>query len=184
VVMSSVMRRPVLVLNGSFEPLRITSAQRALTMVCKGTALVEVPTDIQAHKGIFVPSVIRLRTYRHVPIRLQVVSRRNIFMRDGERCMYCGERFRPQELTLDHVIPKSRGGASSWDNMVACCAKDNHRKADRTPEEAGMMLIHRPLPQNIHTPRFLLRAIAIETVEWSKYLWTDSDGDRRYVTVN
>jgi 5-methylcytosine-specific restriction endonuclease McrA len=148
-------------------------------MVCKGVALVEVPTDIQAHKGIYIPSVIRLRTYRHVPIRLQVVSRKNIFMRDGGRCMYCGERFRPQELTLDHIIPKSRGGANSWDNLVACCAKDNHKKGDRLPEEAGMKLIHKPLPQTIHTPRFLLRSMGLEINSWSRFLWDDSRGETK-----
>jgi hypothetical protein len=95
-------------------------------------------------------------------------------------CMYCGERFKPQELTLDHVIPKSRGGSSGWDNLVACCKKDNHRKGDRLLEEAGMQLIHKPLPQSVHTPRFLLRSLGLEVSSWSKYLWADSEGDKRY----
>jgi 5-methylcytosine-specific restriction endonuclease McrA len=149
-------------------------------MICKGVALVEVPTDIQAHKGIYVPSVIRLRTYRRVPIRLQVVSRKNILLRDGERCMYCGQKAKSGDLTLDHIIPRSRGGSSGWDNLVACCKTDNHRKGDRTPEEAGMKLIHRPLPQTIHTPRFILRSMGLEINEWGRYLYNDSDGDKRY----
>ena len=176
----SLMRKPTLMLNASYEPLRVVTARKALTLITKGVALVEVPTSTMVYPGIYLPSVIRLRTYRHVPIRLQVTSRRNIFMRDGERCMYCGERFRPQELTLDHVIPKSRGGKSDWGNLVACCARDNRRKGNMTPEEAGMHLIHRPLPQNIHTPRFLLRSIGMEIDEqWSKYLWADSEGEKR-----
>jgi hypothetical protein len=177
----NLIRRPVLQLNASYEALRIVSMKKALTLVSKGVAVVEVSTDILVHRGlgIYAPSVIRLRTYRHVPIRMQVVSRRNIFMRDGERCMYCGVRFRPQELTLDHIVPRSRGGKNSWDNLVACCQKDNHRKGDRLPEEAGMKLIHKPLPQSIHTPRFLLRSMALECNEWSRYLWADSEGEKR-----
>ena len=177
----NLMRRPVLQLNASYEAVRIVPARRALTLITKGVALVEVPTDIQVHRGIYLPSVIRLRTYRHIPIRMQVVSRKNIFLRDGERCLYCGERFKTSELTLDHVLPKSRGGDGSWSNLVSCCQRDNHRKGDRTPEEAGMKLIHRPLPQNIHTPRFLLRSMGMDIDEsWSKFLWVNSEGDKRY----
>lgn len=175
----NVMRRPVLQLNASYEPLRVIPARKALTLITKGKALVEVSTDKEIYPGVFLPSVIRLRVYKNVPIRMQVVSRRNIFMRDGERCMYCGLKFRPQELTLDHVIPRSRGGKNSWDNLVACCAKDNHKKGDRLPEEAGMQLIHKPLPQSIHTPRFLLRSMCLEINEWSPYLWSDSKGEQK-----
>jgi 5-methylcytosine-specific restriction endonuclease McrA len=174
------IRRAVLQLNASYEPLRIVTGRKALTLITKGVAVVEVPTSIQVHPGIYLPSVIRLRNYRHVPIRLQVVSRKNIFLRDGNRCQYCGRRFQSADLTLDHILPKSRGGRNDWANLVACCRPDNHRKGDRTPEEAGMMLIRRPLPQTIHTPRFLLRSLGTEVDEWVKYLWHDSDGDRRY----
>ena len=176
----NLMRKPVLQLNASYEALRIVSAKKALTLVTKGVALVEVPTNIQVHTGIYLPSVIRLRTYRHVPIRMQVTSRKNIFLRDGERCMYCGEKFKTSDLTLDHVIPKSRGGPQTWSNLVSCCKRDNHRKGDRTPEEAGMKLIHKPLPQTVHTPRFLLRSMGMEIDEqWSKFLWVDSTGEQK-----
>jgi 5-methylcytosine-specific restriction endonuclease McrA len=178
------IRRAVLQLNASYEPLRIISAKKALTLITKGVALVEVPTSIQVHQGIFLPSVIRLRNYRHVPIRLQVVSRRNIILRDGSRCQYCGDRFESSELTLDHVIPRSRGGRNEWSNLVAACKKDNHRKADRTPEEAGMKLLRRPLPQTIHTPRFLLRSLGLEVNEWGPYLYQDSEGDKRFSFAN
>ena len=177
----NLMRRPVLQLNASYEPLRVIPARRALTLITKGKAVVEVPTSTEIYPGIFLPSVIKLRVYKHVPIRMQVVSRKNIFMRDGERCMYCGQKFRPQELTLDHIIPRSRGGKNSWDNLVACCAKDNHKKGDRTPEEAGMHLIHKPLPQSIHTPRALLRSMGLEVIEWGRYLYADSEGEQRLV---
>ena len=174
----NLMRKPVLQLNASYEPLRIIAARRALTLITKGVAVVEVPTSTVVYPGIYLPSVIRLRTYRHVPIRMQVMRRKNILLRDGGRCMYCGQR--SNELTLDHVIPRSRGGLNTWDNLVACCKRDNHKKNDRTPEEAGMNLIHRPLPQTIHTPRFVLRSMGLEVNEWSPYLWADSEGDKKY----
>ena len=176
----SLMRRPVLQLNASYEPLRIISAKKALTLITKGVALVELPTSRMIYPGIYLPSVIRLRTYRHVPIRMQVVSRKNIYIRDGHKCMYCGRSFAGQELTVDHVIPRSQGGRNSWENMVAACGRCNHRKADRTPEEAGMQLIRRPLPANIHTPRFVLKALGSEVNEWSRYLYADSEGDKRF----
>ena len=174
------MRKTVLQLNKHLEPLRIISVRRALTMLTKGKAVVEVPTSILIYPGVYLPSVIRLVEYAKVPYRSQQVSRKNIFLRDGERCMYCGEKFKTSELTLDHVIPKSRGGSQSWSNLVSCCAKDNHRKGNRTPEEAGMKLIHKPLPQTVHTPRFLLRSMGMEIDErWSKFLWVDSTGEQK-----
>ena len=176
----SVLRRPVLQLNASYEPLRIVTARRALTLITKGVAVVEVPTGTRVYPGIYLPSVIRLRSYRHVPIRMQIASRKNIYIRDGHRCMYCGAKLMAAELTLDHVIPRSQGGSNAWDNLVACCRKDNLRKADRTPEQAGMKLIRRPLPQNIHTPRFVLKALGSEIKEWGRYLYANSDGDQRY----
>ena len=101
-------------------------------------------------------------------------------LRDGGKCLYCGQRFDSQELTLDHVIPRSRGGPNSWSNLVSCCKKDNLRKADRTPEEAGMKLIRRPLPQTVHTSRWLLKTLGKEVEEWGLYLWSNSEGDKRF----
>ena len=175
----NMMRRPVLQLNASYEPLRIIPARRAITLITKGVAVVEVPTSTEVYPGIFLPSVIRLRTYRHVPIRMQVCSRKNIYTRDGHRCMYCGRAYSGESLTLDHVIPRSRGGRNEWGNLVSACKRCNHSKADRTPEEAGMKLIRRPLPANIHTPRFVLKALGSEVREWSPYLYADSQGERK-----
>lgn len=176
----TLMRKPVLQLNASYEPLRIISVRRAIELIVRNKAVgVDNVPMIRVAKGLEVSSVIRLRTYRHVPIRMQVSSRKNIYLRDGHRCMYCGVAFKSDELTLDHIVPRSRGGRNSWDNLVACCKKDNHRKADRTPEEAGMQLIRRPLPQNIHTPRFLLRAIGSEVNDWAPFLWNDSKGEEK-----
>jgi hypothetical protein len=93
--------------------------------------------------------------------------------------MYCGEKFHGADLTLDHIIPKSRGGDGSWHNLVCACKKCNHRKADRTPEEAGMKLLRRPLPASINTGRHVLRSMGMEVQEWGRYLYTDSKGEQK-----
>ena len=87
------------------------------------------------------PSVLRLKAYVHVPFRRILLTRRNVLRRDGNRCQYCGSR---ERLTLDHVLPKSRGGPDTWDNLVAACGECNHRKGGRLPDEAGMRLRRRP----------------------------------------
>ncbi|MEV0125506.1 HNH endonuclease [Streptomyces sp. NPDC050703] len=137
--------RDTLVLNASFEPLSTVTLNRAVVLVLQDKAVVE-----QAHPGlrvraaavdIPVPRVIRLCRYVRVPFRRQAPwSRRGVLVRDQHRCAYCGRR----ATTVDHVVPRSQGGADSWLNTVASCAVDNHRKADRTPEEAGMPLLREP----------------------------------------
>jgi hypothetical protein len=169
-----------LLLNASYEPLRIISARRALTLITKGKAAVELPTSKMIYPGVFLPSVIRLRTYKRIPIRMQIVTRKNLYLRDAHTCQYCGHLFNTLELTLDHIIPRSKGGSNSWDNLVAACAPCNRKKDDRTPEEAGMMLLHRPLPASVHTGRHVLRSQGLETKEWGRYLYADSDGDKKF----
>ncbi|WP_031523978.1 HNH endonuclease [Streptomyces sp. NRRL F-5123] len=137
--------RETLVLNASFEPLSTVSLHRAVVLVMQDKAVVE-----QAHSGlrfraaqvdIPVPQVIRLCRYVRVPFRQRAPwSRRGVLVRDRHRCAYCGRR----AATVDHVVPKSHGGADSWLNTVAACSEDNQRKADRTPEQAGMRLLAQP----------------------------------------
>jgi 5-methylcytosine-specific restriction endonuclease McrA len=137
--------RETLVLNASFEPLSTVSLRRAVVLVMQDKAVVE-----QAHPGLRiraadvevpVPQVIRLCRYVRVPFRQRAAwSRRGVLVRDRHRCAYCGRR----ATTVDHVQPKSRGGADTWLNTVAACVDDNQRKADRTPEQAGMRLLARP----------------------------------------
>src|SRR5690606_15955538 len=91
------------------------------------------------------PSVIRLRKYARVPYKNLVVSRRNVLKRDGHRCQYCGKS---DDLTIDHVLPRSRGGVDTWENLVAACNRCNHRKGNRTPQEAGMVLARPPFKPN------------------------------------
>jgi 5-methylcytosine-specific restriction endonuclease McrA len=137
--------RDTLVLNASFEPLSTVSLNRAVVLVLQDKAVVE-----QAHPelrmraaavDIPVPRVIRLCRYVRVPFRRQAPwSRRGVLVRDRHRCAYCGGR----ATTVDHVVPRAQGGRDSWLNTVAACAADNHRKADRTPEQAGMELLRAP----------------------------------------
>lgn len=176
----SMMRTPVLLINASYEPIRILVAKRALTMVVKGVAEIELGHDVYVRPGLRMPSVIRLRRYVHVPIRTKILSRKNIYLRDGYRCLYCGERFQAGELSWDHVIPRSKGGSSDWDNLVTACKQCNHRKADRTPEEAGMPLLRRPLPRTLHTSRFVLRSLGSGVPEWNRYMFHDSDGEASF----
>ena len=175
------IRRAVLTLNASYEPLRIVSMKKAMTLLTKGVAVVEVPTDILIHRGlgIYAPSVIRLRNYANVPHKRPIPSRKNIFVRDGYKCLYCGAKAPRVVLELEHVIPKSKGGPNTWDNLVASCHGCNQKKGDKTPEEAGMKLIHRPLPATVHTSRFVLKTLGAEVDEWSKFLWNDSKGEQR-----
>lgn len=168
-------RQAVLQINASFEPMAFCSARRALALVIKDKAIVIETMDREVRPGQFYPSVIRLREYRHIPHKMQTLSRKNILLRDRHTCQYCWKKFHPGDLTLDHVMPESRGGRASWENLVACCQKCNRTKADRTPEEAGMTLLHKPKASNIHTARFILRCMGLDDPKWKKFLYTESD---------
>lgn len=136
----------VLVLNASYEPLSVVSARRAVVLVLREKAIVVAGKDevwASERAEFEIPSVVRLTRYVKVPYRRSApVSRRAVFGRDGNRCQYCGG---PAE-SIDHVLPKSKGGDHSWENVVACCRSCNIRKADRTPKEAGFRLASRPGP--------------------------------------
>lgn len=163
--------RQVLILNASWEPVSITTARRAMTLISKGAAIVQEPSKdvLRSGKVAFpLPSVIRLLSYRHVPRYTRAVSRRSILLRDGHRCQYCMKEFPANKLTLDHVIPRSRSGRNSWENLVACCFPCNNRKADRTPEEAGMVLAARPKPFSMHAKH---KQAASADPLWDKYLF-------------
>ena len=167
----NVMAQPTLVLNASYEPIFICSPKRALTLIVKGTATVEESREIRVHRDYMLPSVVRLRHYRRIPSRVQVVSRKNLYARDGYRCQYCGEEFAAKDLTLDHVMPKSQGGQSRWENLVAACGACNRKKGNRTPSEAGMELLRTPRVLSIHTARGMLRMAGHEEFSWRKYLY-------------
>jgi 5-methylcytosine-specific restriction endonuclease McrA len=162
---------PVLVLNASYEPVSICAARRALTLLVKGVARTEESHDRLIWRDLYLPSVIRLNRYRKVPQCRHEATRRSIFTRDQYTCQYCAEIFPSAKLTLDHVLPKSRGGRDSWENLVASCAPCNRRKADRTPEESGMGLLKVPRPMTLHTTRHLMRSFGSQDPKWRKYLY-------------
>jgi len=134
----------VLVLNATYQRLNFISIQRAIVLLLKEKAEpIEVDMTARLHSermSIESPIVIRLVNYVHVPYERFTVplSRRTLINRDNHTCQFCGDTTGP--LTIDHVMPKSRGGATSWENCVAACLVCNHRKANRTPEEAHMRL--------------------------------------------
>jgi 5-methylcytosine-specific restriction endonuclease McrA len=165
---------PVLVLNASYEPINVCAARRALVLVLKGVAMTEEENGHFLHAArvaMRVPSVIRLLEYRRIPHQSRALSRKNILLRDRNTCQFCGKVFPSSELTLDHVMPRSRGGRSTWENLVACCYRCNNEKGDRTPEEAGLKLARRPRPFTLHTSRQLMRLIGHRDERWRKYLF-------------
>lgn len=137
----------VLLLNASYEPLRVCSWRRALVLVLKGKADEISTLESLIDKQSDTPYIIKMKYYVAVPYQELPFSKQNIFVRDEYTCQYCGKKH--CRLTLDHIYPKSRGGEYSWENIVAACPQCNQKKADRTPEEAGMKLIRRPFrPHN------------------------------------
>lgn len=165
---------PVLVLNASYEPINICAARRALVLVLKGVATPEeyAPQLLRsARQAVPLPSVIRLLEYRRIPQQTRALSRKNILMRDRYTCQYCLRTLPSSELTLDHVIPRSRSGETIWENLVTCCHECNNRKGNRTPEEAGMRLARPPRPFTLHTSRHIMRVLGRGDERWRKYLF-------------
>jgi 5-methylcytosine-specific restriction endonuclease McrA len=180
---------PVLVLNRSFQPVRITTARHAFTLLYLGraraldaafeardfeqwAALAPGPGDdaIGTPRGpLRVPRVLLLRGYNRVPSAPLRLSRRNVLLRDGFTCQYCGARPPVRDLNLDHVLPRSRGGRSTWDNLVASCRTCNIKKGYATPEECGMYPCTRP---NRPSWSMALRMAAPTTryAEWEPFL--------------
>ncbi len=139
----------VLVLNQNYEPLNVCNVRRAIVLVLRGKAeVIESAREAihSASAAFILPSVIRLVHMIRRPRPKVRLTRKEIFARDGWQCVYCGRQTR--DLTLDHVLPRHRGGPHTWENLVSACKPCNHRKAGRTPQEARMAMIHQP-----HVPR-------------------------------
>lgn len=164
-MVSSVLERPTLVLNRNWQPVNVATVARALVLLWNETARVVDPADYQLYgwrewlqlvpapgelfiravsRRLRVPEVVSLVEYDRLPSATVSFSRRNIFKRDHYACQYCGKQPGSEELTIDHIIPRSRGGVSSWENCVLACMGCNKRKADHTPEQAGLRLLRRP----------------------------------------
>ncbi len=139
------MGRKVLVLNQDHSAFTICSVPKAFLLVYlkKADLVAELETEkLRSVSETFpMPSVIRLHKYVYLPYRGVMLTRQNIFKRDNHECQYCSTS---EDLTLDHVMPKSRGGRTSWDNLITACKRCNSRKGDFTPEEAGMLLAQKP----------------------------------------
>ncbi len=162
----------VLVLNASYEPLNIVSVKRAIVLLLKEKAEVveAAKAQVRAERTILDwPLVIRLVTYVPLPRRLPLpLSRRTVLARDVYTCQYCGAQPGRADLTVDHVLPRSRGGLTTWENVTTACGPCNRRKGNRTPEEAGMKLSSTPA-----RPRFVAVVLLGEPHAhdvWQKYL--------------
>lgn len=160
----------VLVLNASYEPINVCSVRRAVVLILKEKAEVLDGTDIELHSeqsSMTRPSVIRLRAYVRIPYQSlqRRITRRAVFARDSWECQYCG---RKGSLTMDHVVPRSKGGDTSWENVVACCATCNRRKGDRSVSQSGMKLRTRPRPP--HATIFIHVASPTIPAQWLPYV--------------
>lgn len=139
----------VLVLNADYTPLNVTSLRRGFVLVIKGKAeiLEKGMEPIITTVGDFVrPIIIRLLNYVKYHTRPLKINRKRIYKRDDNQCVYCGSK---KHLTIDHVIPKSRGGDNTWKNLVTCCLSCNLKKGNKTPEEAGMKMKVKPYEPSI-----------------------------------
>ena len=178
----------VLVLNRVYQPVHVTSVKRAYSLLYQGIAraiddqykLYEFSdwAELSAaehdsvgtiDRRIRIPRVLVLSAYEHLPKGRVRFSRLNIYSRDGDTCQYCGHKLARNELNLDHVIPRSQGGKTSWENVVCSCVPCNLRKGGRTPEEAHMTLLKRPLRPR-WTPFFRGSARRVTYREWLPFL--------------
>ena len=186
--MTSVLQRPTLVLNRNWQPVNVATVARALVLLWNESARVVDPTDYQTLSWkdwsqlrpaegdafvqairfkIRVPEIITLNEYDRLPTTAVTFSRRNIFKRDKYVCQYCHKQTGSEDLTIDHVVPRAQGGDSRWENCVLACVDCNHRKADRTPDEAGMPLRRNPRRPD-WKPLYAMHDMRIES--WSKFV--------------
>ncbi len=174
----------ILVLNRNFQPIHITNVKRAFSLLYVGTAQALGPNfalfDFQkwsslpvldgekfihtVQKKIMVPQIIILQMYDRLPKTQIRLSRANVYARDQYQCQYCEKRPDRTQLNLDHVTPRSRGGKTSWENIVCCCLTCNLKKANRTPSEAGMRLLRIPQKPRFH-PQFRFQGACPEAWE-------------------
>ncbi len=159
----------VLVLNASYEPLNITSWRRAIVLLLKEKAEQVEHNGRCIYGTLPLPTVIRLRHYVNVPYKEIPLTRRNVLYRDGHSCQYCGAT--GDDLTIDHVTPRSRGGIDTWDNVVTACVRCNVKKGNRTPREASMPLRHQPRRPHSSLYFEISKVVRNGTYkEWSKYV--------------
>jgi 5-methylcytosine-specific restriction endonuclease McrA len=174
----------VLLLNFSYEPLGTVGVARAMCLWFRNSVTIEEYDGDHVlrspHREFSVPSVIRLRHYVNVrrKRRETAMKRARIYIRDRYRCQYCGEQKAALDLTLDHILPRAQGGATTPQNLVAACVKCNQRKGNRTPEQARMPLLTSQKLLTLGLDRVLLCHYAESRPEWRKYLFMDDVEDR------
>lgn len=163
----------VLVLNATYEPLNVVSVRRAVLLLLKEKAEIVEAAEAWLRSeqvALPVPLVIRLVYYVRIPRHFSLpVSRRTVMARDSYTCQYCGIRLNKGQFTIDHVLPRSRGGESRWENVVTSCGPCNRRKGNRTPDEAQM-----PLQRQPRRPRYLALTLMEGTSApkaWNKYMY-------------
>ena len=162
---------PVLVLNQSYEPLNVCRARRAIVLILQGKA--EMLEDGMGfirsiNDTVPIPSVIKLGYYVSRTYRERRFTRLGVFHRDNYTCQYCGKQ--SQQLTIDHIIPRYLNGQHTWENVVSACIPCNHRKAGRTPKQAGIKLIRQPSrPEDKYT-FYIPRHYRHSSSDWQKYL--------------
>jgi 5-methylcytosine-specific restriction endonuclease McrA len=184
----AVLDRPTLVLNRYWQPVNVATVARSLTMLWNESAHVVDPDDFRLYSWadwarlapkegepfirtltfrLRVPEVVTLTRYDRLRVSTVTFSRRNLFKRDHSSCQYCGARPGSAELTIDHVLPRSQGGTSTWENCVLACVSCNARKANRTPDQAKMRL-RKPPVRPSWKPLYASSPIRIES--WSRFL--------------
>jgi 5-methylcytosine-specific restriction endonuclease McrA len=187
-VVRSVLKRPALVLNRNWQPVRIASVARAMVLVWNDVARVVDPADFQLYSWsdwsrlapvdgepfiqavrfrLRVPEVIALSQYDRVPTSIVAFSRRNLFKRDHYTCQYCGNQPGSEDLTIDHVLPRSQGGLTSWENCVLACVDCNKRKANRSPQQAGLKMRKRPI-RPLWRPLYAMEDVPIAS--WNRFI--------------
>jgi len=194
----------VLVLNRLYTAIRVVSARRAFTMLCKEVAeviavedghyrnydfaswveIAELQRQFEPDQHTFirtpyleiaVPRIIRLLDFNRFPRQEVKLNRRNIYLRDRNRCQYCGKSFPTKELTIDHLVPRVQGGKNTWDNLVCACVKCNAKKGGRTPDQANMPVVRKPFKPT-RNPSITVRLGSRKYQSWKAFLneayWT------------
>lgn len=168
--------RSVLVLNQNYEPINVCNARRAVKLIFKNKA--EVIEDSpyimsSATLNFTVPSVIRLYQFIRRPHMRVTFNRRNVLRRDGYTCQYCGDKPGISNLTIDHIIPRSKGGRHTWHNVVAACKRCNNVKANQTPRQANMPLLRKPKDPSIYPAMLLRWHTTVTPTNWKTYFFID-----------
>ena len=160
----------VLVLNQNYEPMSVCSARRAIVMLYLEKAeMIERNHEVvrSVSMTMHLPSIVRLGRLIQTPRMRILLNRKNIVKRDGHQCQYCGTT--EGQITVDHIIPRDRGGQDTWDNLVCACMRCNTKKGNRTPREAGMKLLRQPKKPGY--PFFIQQLVGIPDERWKPYLF-------------